>query len=170
MKIGGVKELTVNASAEKVWRILAHEYDEISRWAVVIEQSTVADDLPTPDGAQVGGRVCTAQGFGQIKEKFVHYDEANMTYTYHAVEGLPSFMKRAENTWSVRSIDTDANSTQAVIKSDSFVELSFFPGIFLYPLMKWQIGRMGDRTFEELKYYIENDKPHPRKVKAQKSR
>jgi len=45
--------------------------------------------------------------------------------------------------------------------------VSLFPGLFLAPLFKLQMGRISTQSLEELKYYVERDQPHPRKLKAQ---
>jgi hypothetical protein len=65
-------QLTINAPAEKVWRILAHEFDTIGQWASAVPASQAVADLPAPAGAQVGGRVCATavRGFAAVQETF----------------------------------------------------------------------------------------------------
>src|SRR5215469_15971707 len=43
-------------------------------------------------------------------------------------------------------------------------------GLFLAPLLRLQMSRVGARSIEELKYYVERDQVHPRKLKAQRKR
>jgi hypothetical protein len=53
------------------------------------------------------------------------------------------------------------------VESRAELELSLFPGVFLAPLVKLLMRRIGAQFSEELKYYVEHDQPHPRKLKAQ---
>jgi hypothetical protein len=64
--------VTINASAMKVWGVLAHDFDTIGQWASAIPASQAVPDLPAPEGAEVGGRVCATAvpGFGDVQERF----------------------------------------------------------------------------------------------------
>lgn len=104
MRIQMKDQITINAPADKAWHVLAHNFDDIGRWATVIMASKAATDMPAPEGAEVGGRVCSAQGFGEVQEKFTYYDEPSRRFGYKAIEGLPSFIKNAENNWSVHAL------------------------------------------------------------------
>ena len=37
-------------------------------------------------------------------------------------------------------------------------------GFILAPIVKMKLGKIGDELLEELKYYLENGKQHPRKI------
>lgn len=157
-------EIKINAPAAKVWRVLAHEFDTVDRWSSGIKESMAIMDMPVLEGAMVGGRVCLSDGIGgDVQEAFTYYDEQEMRFGYEAIGDIPMFFKSAGNNWRV--IELDPNNS--VVEFSADVDLKIFPGTFLlllFPLVKkvW-----GSRTLEELKYYIEHDKPHPRKVKAQ---
>ena len=70
------KQMTVNASADKVWKIVGTDFNDISEWA-----SPVLDSHANPDLAPgEKGRVCEVKGAGQVIENI--YD-----YTY-AIEAL----------------------------------------------------------------------------------
>ena len=156
---------TINASANKVWHVLAHDFGNIGQWASAIPASRAVTDLPAPAGAEVGGRVCSTAvpGFGDVQEQFMYYDEPSMRFGYQATEGRPWFLKRAENHWVVRSLGPHTS----LVETRAEIDVSLFPGLFLAPLFKLQMGRVGVRSLEELKYYVERDQPHPRKLKAQ---
>jgi hypothetical protein len=156
--------IVIHAPATKVWRVLAHEFDAIGHWASAIPVSRGLPEVPAPPGAPVGARVCATAvpGFGEIRETFTSYDEDAMRFAYEATEGRPWFIKRAENHWRVRSLTPSTSEVEAQAE----VEVSLFPGVFLAPLMKLQLGRTGVQTFEELKYYLEHDQVHPRNMKA----
>jgi hypothetical protein len=105
-------------------------------------------------------------GFAAVKETFTQYDEPTMRFAYQATEGCPWFLTRAENHWAVRSLGPDAS----LVQTRAELHVRLFPGLFLAPLLKLQMGRIGVRTLEELKYYVEHDQVHPRKLKAQRKR
>ena len=156
--------MTINASAEKVWRVLAHDFDTIGQWASAIPASQAVADLPAPAEAQVGGRVCSTAvaGFAAVQETFTYYDEPSMRFAYQATEGRFWFLKHAENYWMVRSLGPYTSQ----VETQAELDMHLFPGWFLAPLLKLQMGRVGVRSLEELKYYVEHDQPHPRKLKA----
>ena len=86
-----------------------------------------------------------------------------MRFAYQAAEGRPWFLKHAENHWMVRSL----GPTASLVEARAEIDVSLFPGLFLAPLFKLHMGRTGVQSFEELKYYVEHDQPHLRKLKAQ---
>jgi hypothetical protein len=157
--------LTINAPAKNVWRVLAHEFDAIGQWASAIPASHAAPDLPATSGVEVDGRVCSTAvpGFAAVQETFTYYDEASMRFAYQATQGLPWILKRAENHWEVCPL----GPTSSLVKTRAELDVALFPGLFLAPLLKLQMGRIGVQTLEELKYYVERNQPHPRKLKAQ---
>jgi len=91
------------------------------------------------------------------------YDEQSMSFAYQATEGRPWFLKHAENHWVVRSLGPDTSLVRTWAETD----VSLFPSLLLAPLFRRQMGLIGAQSLEELKYYVESDQPHPRKLKAQ---
>ncbi|WP_422858873.1 SRPBCC family protein [Flagellimonas sp. S174] len=75
----------VEASADDVWDELRKldNIDEISSFVAKV-------DFTGPKGAG-GTRVCTApDGQGKFKENILAFDDANRSYTYAVVEGVPA--------------------------------------------------------------------------------
>jgi hypothetical protein len=165
MRIQLNDQITINAPAQKVWRVLGHEFANIGQWVSAIPHSQAVIDIPAPDGAEVAGRVCATAvpGFAAVREQFTYYDEQAMRFAYQASDGRPFFIKRAENHWAVRALGPQTS----VVESRAELDLSLFPGVFLAPLLKLLMGRVAAQFSEELKYYVEHDRPHPRKLKAQ---
>lgn len=151
-------QLHIKAPAPTVWRVVAHEFADIGRWASSIARSTPNQEAEVPVGAAVGGRVCEVPSFGHIKETFIHYDEERMTFTYLA-DGGPFFMESASNGWTV----TPFSETESTVFFDA--EMILKPGwhIIMALPMRWQINKILRETTEELKYYIETGSIHPRK-------
>src|SRR5262245_52421075 len=123
------------------------------------------DRCPCPRRGGGRRRVCATAvpGFDAVREQFTYYDEQAMHFAYQATDGHPFFIKRAENHLAVRSLGPETS----IVESRAEVELSLVPGVFLAPLLKFLMGRVAAQFFEELKYYVEHDQPHPRKLKAQ---
>jgi hypothetical protein len=159
-------QITINAPAQKVWRVLAHEFGNIGQYASAIPVSQAVTDIPAPEGAEVAGRVCSTAvpGFAAVREQFTYYDEQAMRFGYQATDGRPWFIKHAENHWVVRSLGPNTS----VVEAQAELEVSLLPGVFLAPLLKRLMRRTGVQFSEELKYFVEHDQPHPRKLKAQR--
>jgi len=74
----------INAPAEKVWEILAHQFAEIGEWAPNIETSRAIEVSEVPAGfkvaadAPVPGRV-TPNPLGDVTEILTEYSEENKT-------------------------------------------------------------------------------------------
>ena len=157
-------QITINAPANTVWHLLAHDFANIGQWASSIPTSKANRTLPVPAGAGVGGRVCstTVPGFGDVEESMTSYDEGSMRFAYQATQGRPWFLKHAENHWSVRSLGPQTS----LVETRAEIAINTFPGVFLAPLFRLQMARIGAQTLEELKYYVEHGQPHPRKLRA----
>lgn len=161
MRVQIKNQITINASAKKIWDVLANDFENISLWASVITKSKAITGIPSPKGAKVGGRICSAPGFSEAQEEFTYYDEQSMRYGYKGTKGLPFFIKYAENNWVVRSLEGD----KSMVEWEAEVDFNLFPGLFIAPIFKLVMGRKSSHMGEELKYYVENNQPHPRKQK-----
>lgn len=164
MHIQMKRQIEINAPAKDVWNVVAYQYAQIGQWASSISASESIAGIPTPDGAPVAGRACYAPGFGgDAREEFTYYDEEAMRFGYQAIGELPLMLKRAENNWAVRTVGPD----KSVAEFRAKIDYDLFPGLLMVPMLKLMGGRMGRQLLEELKYYVEEGKPHPRKVKTQ---
>lgn len=160
MKIQMKKEITIQTPAQKVWRILAHEFDKMGEWSSDLHDTRAIIEGFRPVGAKVCGRVCASHGFSgreEIEEVFTYYEEENMRFGYKGTK-IPWFIKSAENNWSVRSLGKDRSVAEFLGK----VELNAFLALLVKPYFE----KLGRRVLEELKYYAEKDETHPRKNKA----
>ena len=155
---------TVNQSIEKVWEIMATDYTKVGEWTSQITFSKPNSEVKTKlDGAPAGGRVCSAPGFGDIKETITHFDEGEKYFRYQAdISSMPFFVKGMANNWRFRSLG--ANKTQVDMKIE--LDLNAFPGALMAPVMRSQLGKTSNIILEELKHYAETGEIHPRKLKA----
>jgi len=122
-------------------------------------------EIPTLDGAEVGGRICAAAvaGFAAVREILTSYDGPSMRFSYKATEGQPWFITSAENSWSVSARGTEA----CLVESQAVLEMAWLPGVFFAPLFKVMVRRVIAQFFEDLKHYAQHDRPSSRKQRAQ---
>jgi len=155
------RQTPVNAPAERAWHVLAHEFSDISIWSSAIAESYTNPEAAVMAGAELGGRVCVAPGFGETHENLTHYNEKKMRFSYSAtIKGMPA-VRQAINHWAV----IPQGEHSCIVESRAEILLATFPGIFLAPFVVLAMKRLGKHSAEELRYYIENGKPHPRVLK-----
>jgi len=155
------KQVSVNASAEKVWGIAGRDFANIGVWSTAVSHSVADDKLACVNNSPVGGRVCDTS-FGKISEEFTAYDDDKKTFSFKGVIDSKMF-KSLTNTMELTSID--ANTTEVKITPE--VELSFI-GTLMSPMIKMQLSKAIDQLLDDLKYYVENGKPSPKKLASQK--
>ncbi|MCA9890338.1 MAG: SRPBCC family protein, partial [Anaerolineae bacterium] len=153
------REIIVNASADAVWKVLAHEFGSVGEWASGVAHSVANHALAIPEGATVGGRVCQVPGFGELNESFTAYDEQGKTYTFEA-KGLPFIVRAAHNTWRVQPLGND----KCRVSFAAEMQLMPVVGLLAAVPMRVQLGTLLKNAVEELKYYVETGSIHPRKL------
>ncbi|MFT5723247.1 MAG: hypothetical protein ACI9JN_000356 [Bacteroidia bacterium] len=77
---------------------------------------------------------------------------------YKSISGTPPTIKQVEAEWGLTS---NGDSTGLVLNFKA--EMKGL-GYILAPIVKMKLSKVGDELLEELKYYVENGKPHPRKT------
>lgn len=161
------KSVTVNQSIDKVWEIMATDYTKVGEWTSAINFSKNNNEVKTKlQDAPAGGRVCTAPGFGDVKETITRYDERNKAFSYKAdISSMPFFVKGIANNWSFHPLGP--GKTEVNMKID--LDLNAFPGALMAPVMRSQLSKTSNVILEELKHYAETGTIHPRKVKALKT-
>ena len=153
-----IRSLNVNAPAEKLWEILAENYDRVGEWTSEIQASSPNPDLPVGEG-----RVCSTPGFGDVKETITSYDEGRRAFGYSAdISSMPFFVREIGNDWQVEAKGGD----QSVVHMHMQARLMPVFAQVMGPFLKRQMSKSADTILEELKYYAEKGEIHPRKVKA----
>ena len=156
------QSMQINAPARVVWHLVAHEFENVGQWSSDVDHSEKVTHRNLLEGADVAGRVCSSK-YGDIVEGFIHFDEANMTFTYDAEgKAVPFFIKQTTNTWTVEA--TDEKSCRVTFQPEAL----FLPviGLVVYFPMKMFMRSVLIKTLEELKHYVETGTVHPRKQQA----
>ena len=98
--------VTIEASAESVWRLLADDFLGNAAWAPGVISS--AQNPATPDGvngSRFGGRVSEIEGLGQADVRIVDFDGPTKMLSYTlAAQNVPPFMEKIQNTWIVTPV------------------------------------------------------------------
>ena len=163
------KTTTVNASADKVWAVFAHGFNDAYKWMASVNTSFAKSNGESFKGCQSDGRVCelSSKPNGiKASEQFLAYNEENKTATIK-IDFLdaPSMFPVKYNTLDFSLKDLGAGQSEMTWKFRSEIKPL---GMLLWPLLRMGFGVFIRQIMEELKFYAENGTPHPRKLKATK--
>ena len=153
------REIEINAPADEAWKVLGEGFGTIGEWACGITTSSLEG------GLKVGGtRTCESPGFwplkaGIVQERLVAYDPSSMTFEYEAISGLPGFMRKAGNRWSIHKVDEQ----NCIVRFHGTMELRGIMKL-LGPFMMLMMRAGLNRFVDELRHRVANGRPHPRKL------
>jgi hypothetical protein len=161
------KSAIVNADADKVWAIFAHGFNDAHKWMASVNHSFAKTNGESFEGCQSDGRVCELSSNKKgikASEQFLAYSEENKTATVKIdFIDAPIFFPVKFNTldFSLKQIGEGKSEMTWKFRSD----IKAF-GFLLWPLLRIGFGIFIGQIMEELKFYVENGSPHPRKLKA----
>lgn len=160
------KKVTIDAPIAKVWDILGPNYQDAGKWASSVYISAPRAGTPKVADAPVAGRVCQTS-LGPFTESIEAYSDQNHHVSYSATgDKMPGFMKGLRNSWTLREIGPNKTETLMQLNAD----IAFPFNVMMGWMMKMQFNKALSETIDDLKYYAENDKPHPRKTKIDASK
>lgn len=154
---------TIDAPLPKVWDKLAIQFDRAADWMSLIPKSVEKVDGVTVDDAPMVGRVCdltTKPDGPYVDETIVAYDEERHAFTVKVVP-VGGKLPIIQNLITFSLKDLGNNQTEMIWDSD--IELKTV-GKLLSPVLKKGLSKNLSEQMDELKYFVENNKPHPRKV------
>lgn len=143
----------VDTSATRSWQVLAEQWGDVDQWSSVVTASETK-------GAQGKGmtRSCTVPGTPGFRETMLRYDEDARVISYQALEGMPPFVTKAVNTWTI----TPLGDSRAVVMADFQVDVAPGTPEPAVGMVKQQFSQLLDLTTDELVHFLETGKPHPR--------
>jgi hypothetical protein len=152
----------IKADFDKIWHTAADQFTHVDRWASNVRES----EGKTIQGyaqfdAPCNERTCQTS-FGMAVERVVDWSKKEQHLAYEVTKGMPFFVKKGVNRWSFESVG--ANDVRFTMRME--MELLPIFSLLMGPLMKAKLKRVMTESAEEFKFFVENDKPHPRKVKA----
>ena len=161
------KKMTVSASRDKIWEIFAHDFNNAYSWMASVPKSYHQSNGELFDGAKTDGRVCeltTKPGGMKASEQFLAYDEAKQTATVKIdFVDTPSMFPVRYNMLEFSMNAVSEEQTEMIWKFRSKIKPLAY---IIYPLVRKQFSTFVFEIMEELKHYVENGTPHPRKVKS----
>jgi len=157
------KTIIINAPAEKVWNVYGRDFANVGFWATAVSHSVANDQLPKVNNSPVGGRLCQTI-FGQISEEFTAYDDDKRSFSFKGVF-VSKMFKSVVNTSELTSVDE--NTTEVKITPN--IQLTFI-GMLMYPMIRMNLSKSLNEILDDLKYYVENGKPSPRKLASQEKK
>ena len=163
MDIQVSRKATINVSADRLWSILADDFDKVGEWARAVDSSTANVAVQVPDGASVGGRVCQTPGFGAIDETFVDFDAQERSYAFRAsASKIPSFVRNITNHTSVTPVGPDKSEVTVRVTADA----DGVRGALVKPMMTRKFGSTIDDLIIDLRSFAESGSVSDGKSKA----
>jgi Polyketide cyclase / dehydrase and lipid transport len=155
MKMSIKTSTKINASADRVWEVIAKDFLNISKWARDVNASY--DNFSThskPEGAPAAGRFCEVSGFGKVDEHILHYDNKKREITWTAsADKMPGFVSKLQNAWTITQID----DSSAQVSSHLSADLTGLLGTIMYPLMKLNFSKLVKGFVVDLSTYAETN-------------
>ena len=153
-------QIRIEVPAAQAWDVVGTRFGDVAAWAAPITASSL--DRTTAAAGAV--RTCHVSGFGPLGDMVVHerllaFDDATRSLTYDAVDGLPGFVRRATNRWTVEPDGANA----CVVRTRATLDLAWWmrPA---GPFMAARLRREGVAVLEELAHHLQTGRPHPRKA------
>lgn len=160
-----IKTDQINAPIDKTWNTLGPHYAQVSNWASAVYASKARTGTPKVESAPVAGRVCQTS-LGPFVETLETYDPKTHKIAYSATsDKMPSFMNGLNNSWQLTALTPDVTEVRIELNADIAFPFSVLVGW----MMKRKFNKALNDSMEDLKYYLENNKPHPRKIKIDTS-
>ena len=148
-------ETEIDAPAEEVWAVLAHDFADIEEWTETVSESRAIDASELPDGlvpaenAPVIGRVTTSPVLTAY-EIIVDYDEDAMMLKFEA-GNLPALLSYADDRQTVVA----KGENKSVVMFDARLELAPYLRL-LNPVFGSRFEATMADLQQELKLYVES--------------
>lgn len=157
------QEIVIDAPIDKSWEVIGPQFENAQVWASSIKHSE-ALNKESLNGSTCTIRGCSVAGMGEIKETLLTYSAESHSLSYIVKEGMPKMVRYASNNWEL----IDLGNGKTKLKMTIEMKTGGVMGWMMNGMMKGKMTKLSSEIAEEFKYYVENGKPHPRKIKANK--
>ncbi len=156
------KSITINKPINEVWNLLAENFDKAQDWMSAIPRSDRKHSGNAADNAPMIGRICelSTRPNGPIADETITlFDREKYRLGINVIPRNGKIPVEQNNAiYQLKALGD--NETSVEMTSDIQLKTA---GKVLYPVLKAGVGKSFAEQLEELKYYLENGKPHPRK-------
>jgi hypothetical protein len=156
-KIHVQKELSIDKNVEEVWEIMGNKFTQVHLWSTNFKDSKPGGSAKF-QGIDYSERITITER-GETIQALDAFDATTHSLAYHISKGAPGIAKHASAAWSLKS--EGANKTTVVLAFD--METKGFLGFLMTPLIKKGMEKAAVEIAEDLKHYVENGTPSPRK-------
>lgn len=146
------REITINVSADELWNMVGPGFVEVYRWSSNVDHAQ-GSGTPEFEGAVCSERSCdlNVKGFSSISEILIKYNAQQMNLAYEVKSGMPSFVTKAANDWTVISID-DTHS-KLVMKAE--FQSKGLMGALMNGMMEKKMRQTLDTVLNDAKVFAE---------------
>lgn len=156
------EEAIIEKSIDEVWEILGNQFTDPHLWATNFIASKPGGEPKLP-GLSYRHRATLTESGDNWQELDV-FDPINFHLSYHISKGVPAIASSAIGTWKLVKI----SETQTQLDVDFTLNTKGLLGFVMSPMVGKKVGQASSEIVEEFKYYVENERPHPRKLAAAK--
>ncbi len=158
------KTVEIAKPVDTVWRIFAIEFDVAYKWMASVPHSYAKTKGKFVGGAPMQGRICelsSSHTKNMVDEIITEYDESRHVIGIDVSPlNMPAIFPFRVN--KVRVELTGLPNGHTRMRWDLHPHLKM-AGYLLYPLVHVGLSKGFDSIIAELKYFVENGEPHPRK-------
>ena len=146
------KEIIINVSAEELWEMIGPGFADVYKWSSNVDHSE-GSGTSMFEGASCSERACNVnvKGFSQIKETLTKYDQDRRILAYEVHEGMPGFVTRAANEWTV--VAMSEYQSKLVMKAE--FESKGLMGTLMRGMMKKKMDKTLGTVLNDAKIYAE---------------
>ncbi len=156
------REGAINVPASELWEMVGPGFIEVYKWSSSVDH---AEGTGTPEfeGAVCSERFCdvNVKGFSKISEKLTKYDEQKMNLAYSVQNGMPGFVTKAVNDWTVEP--TGSNSSKLVMRAEFGAK--GLMGALMTGMMEKKMTKTLDMVLQDAKIYAETGQVSEAKAK-----
>lgn len=155
------EEITIEKNIDEVWDVLGNQFAEAHIWSTNFKSSKPAGEPKLPGLDYLHRETMTEKG--ENWQELDTFDPVNYSLSYHVSRGVPAIAKSALGEWKL----SKTGDNQCRMNIHFILETKGILGFILSPVISKKIGKASTEIAKELKYYMENGKPHPRKLADQ---
>ncbi len=146
------KEITINVPASELWDMVGPGFVEVYKWSSNVDHAE-GKGQSNFEGAVCNERFCevNVKGFSKISEKLTKYNQEEMSLAYEVQDGMPGFVTKAVNDWTV--VPVDKHRSKLVMKAE-FGSKGLM-GMLMNGMMKKKMNETLETVLNDAKVYAE---------------